>query len=239
MIVNGVKSVVSSLTNGLISMFGNMLAKGEIDKANSTFSAIESLIHAATVCLFTITGLLIVPFISVYTKGVTDMDYINYPFAILLAAANAAYCLRLPYNIIIMAAGHYKQTQTSAIIEATLNIVISVVLVFSFGLIGVAIGTFVAMAFRSVYFAWYLSKNILNRKIGIFIKHCMIDLLCVGIAVIATVFIDKSVTNYFEWFIKALLCGSICLGVNVIINVIFYRRELIDTISILKTRRKK
>ncbi|NLA84082.1 MAG: sugar isomerase, partial [Clostridiales bacterium] len=56
-----------------------------------------------------------------------------------------------------LAAGHYKQTQMSAIIEMLLNIIISIALVFRWGLVGVAIGTFIAMAYRTCYLALYLS----------------------------------------------------------------------------------
>lgn len=41
----------------------------------------------------------------------------------------------LPYNLMILAAGHYKQTQSNYIVAAALNIVISIVLVSRFGLI--------------------------------------------------------------------------------------------------------
>ena len=67
-----------------------------------------------------------------------------------------SYCLRLPYNAMVFAAGHYKQTQLSAIIEAVINIVVSVVLVSKWGLVGVAIGTFAAMTYRTLYLVLYL-----------------------------------------------------------------------------------
>ena len=65
----------------------------------------------------------------------------------------------------VLAAGHYKQTQWSAIIEAAVNIAVSVVLVFKFGLTGVAIGTLAAMVYRTAYLARYLSRNIICRSI--------------------------------------------------------------------------
>ena len=81
----------------------------------------------------------------------------------------------------VLAAGHYKQTQWSAIIEAAINIVVSVVLVFNFGLIGVAIGTLAAMAYRTVYLAWYLSRNIIYRNLRHFLKHILTDAACVAL----------------------------------------------------------
>lgn len=76
----------------------------------------------------------------------------------MITFAQASYCLRLPYNIMVLAAGHYKQTQWSAIIEATINVVVSILFVFYFGLVGVAIGTLAAMIYRTLYLAIYLKK---------------------------------------------------------------------------------
>lgn len=70
-----------------------------------------------------------------------------------MVAAYGCYSIRLPYNTMVLAAGHYKETQLSAIIEAVLNIGISVIFVFRFGLYGVAIGTLVAMVYRTSVFS--------------------------------------------------------------------------------------
>ena len=71
----------------------------------------------------------------------------------------------------IIAAGHFKQTKIAAYGEAILNLTVSIILVFNFGLIGVAIGTVIATLFRFVYYAYYLSKNIFYRSISRFIKR--------------------------------------------------------------------
>ena len=57
----------------------------------------------------------------------------------------------------IQSAGHFKQTQNSAIIEAIINILISIIFVKLFGLVGVSIAATVAMIYRTSYFVLYLS----------------------------------------------------------------------------------
>ena len=119
-------------------MFGNMLAKNETEELKQSFSYFEWGLHTLVTLIFSIAAVLIVPFVRVYTADISDANYIVPAFAYLITLAQAAYCLRLPYIIMVLAAGHYRQTQWSAIIEAAINIVVSVVLVFNFGLIGVA-----------------------------------------------------------------------------------------------------
>ena len=102
--------------------------------------------------LITCAIVLIVPFISVYTKGVTDANYIRYAFGALIVISEYIWAIRLPYSSLVLAAGHFKETRKGAWVECISNIVISVLLVRAFGLIGVAIGTIVAMAIRTIEF---------------------------------------------------------------------------------------
>lgn len=241
LVVNGVKQIIVSMTNGMQAMLGNMLAKKETDQLNSSFDNIEWLLHAVVTFAFTVSAILIVPFVRVYTKDVTDANYIVPAFAYLITLAQAAYCIRMPYNIMVLAAGHYKQTQLSAIIEAAINVVVSVVLVFKFGLIGVAIGTFVAMAYRTVYLAIYLSKNILYRRLGHFIKHLIADAVCVALTFVTVKLLPQVFSlgqlSYLSWIWLAVKVGTAGLVICLLINIIFYGSK-IKNFKPLRRRRK-
>lgn len=230
LVVNGVKLIMESQKDSMKALFGNMLAKNEKDTLNSTFDTFEWAMHTLITLIFTVTAMLILQFVRVYTAKITDANYIVPAFAYLITAANAAYCLRLPYNIMVLAAGHYKQTQSSAIIEALINIILSIILVFNYGLVGVAIGTLVAMLYRTIYFAIYLSKNIIYRDIRHFIKHIIIDIVTV-ILIVATVkllpnFFKMSKTNYLSWIILALKTGIFSLIIVAIVNIMFYNSNI-------------
>ena len=159
MVLTGIKNLMLSLTHGVKAYMGELWAKQEVEKLRTFFSWIEWLVHNATVFVFGCASVLIVPFISVYTDGVTDANYIVPAFGILLTVAHGMHCLRLPYILMIFAGNHYKQTQTNFIISAAINIVISVLTVKFWGLIGVTLGTLAAMLFQTTWMAWYISKN--------------------------------------------------------------------------------
>lgn len=240
MVVNGVKQIVVSMTNGMQAMFGNMLAKNETDQINLAFNRIEWLLHTLVTFVFSVTAVLIVPFIKIYTADITDADYIVPAFAYMITLAQAAYCFRLPYNIMVLAAGHYKQTQWSAIFEAVINVVLSVILVFRFGLIGVAIGTFVAMAYRTVYLAVYLKKNILCRKIHHFIKHFILDVFESTVLMLLVShlpsFYNLQPNGYFAWFLLAVKVGLTGVVIFAIVNGVFYRKEMKQFLLRIKSK---
>lgn len=226
LVVNGVKQIVLSTTNGTQAMFGNMLAKNQMEEVKSTFDSFEWLLHTLVTFIFSVTAILIVPFVEIYTAGVTDVNYSEKVFAYLLTLAQASYCIRLPYNTMVLAAGHYKQTQGSAIIEAVINVVLSVMFVIQFGLVGVAIGTFCAMFYRTCYLAWYISKNIIFRNLKYFALHGMVDILTVILIVFLTNFINKTVSDYWDWIILAIKCCSVAFVVVIGINLLIYRKEI-------------
>lgn len=236
LIIVGVKNTLFSMTSGFQSLIGDMLAKKEIDKLRTFFSYVEWLLHTGTTLVFGCTGVLLVSFVQVYTKGVDDADYLQPVFAVLITIANAGHCLRLPYNLLILAAGQYKQTQSNYIIAMLLNIIISILTVKAFGLVGVAIGTLVAMFYQTIWMAWYDSKNIINWSFKNFIKLCGIDILTVIIASMVTVKIPLCSVSYSGWFIRAAEVLSIWILIVLTINLIFYREKL--SVLFSKVKRK-
>ena len=225
MVVSAIKQMISLVTSAVTPSLGNMYGFNEKEKLRNAFDYFEWLIHSISILLFTITSVLITPFVLVYTRGISDANYSVPVFGFLISAAFASSCLQLPYKILTQVVGHYRQTQCSSFIEAAINIIISVSLVFKFGLIGVAIGTLVAMLYRMFYLENYIRRNIFLRKRKVFIKLILVDLISVLSMIISTLWTNKIVYNYFEWFILAIavsVCCCICMG---LINLIFYNKQ--------------
>lgn len=181
LVVNGVKRVVQSFTGGIDAAFGDMIAKGEHDNLNRAFKKYENLYLTLSTAAFGVTFCLIIPFVKYYTRGITDVNYIRPAFAYLMVLAEFICIIRQPYNDLVKVAGHFKQTRIGAWVEAISNIVISLVLVWHFGIVGVAIGTLFAMSFRTIEFMYHTSKYILNRSVWYTFRKLLIIAIVFGI----------------------------------------------------------
>ena len=106
-----------------------MIANNEKENLNKKFGMYEILYNTINTILFTCAMILIVPFISIYTNGITDANYIRYTFGYLLVISEFIWAIRLPYSSIILSAGHFKETRKGAWIECLSNIIISLILV--------------------------------------------------------------------------------------------------------------
>lgn len=239
MVIKGVKTLFLSMTNGIQSLLGELWARQELEELRKTFGWTEWCIHTGTTFVFSCTAALIVPFVRVYTAGINDANYIQPAFAILLTLANAMHCLRLPYNIMVLAAGHYKQTQKNYIVAATINIVLSVLTVKAWGLIGVAIGTLAAMAYQTVWLAIYDSKHFVFWSMKSVIKQFAVDCItAVFIVVISGMLTMHSVT-YLSWIMLAIVTALLAVIITAFLNFIVYKEKMMALIHILLKGKRK
>lgn len=235
LVVNGVKNLVQAFTGGVDASFGDMIAKGEKQALNNSFKVYELFYFTLTTITFIATLLLILPFVSVYTNGITDANYYRPIFAYLIVLAEFMWTIRLPYSSITLVAGHFKETMKGAWVESGLNIVLSVILVFKFGIIGVAIGTLVAMMVRTIEFMYHTSKYILERNIWYTFKRLLVIAIEVILVVIITNLIPSIiVTNYITWAIQAVIIAVIASILVITINCIVYKTDVKGVINIIK-----
>lgn len=239
LVVSGVKQLLLSTTNGIQSLIGEMWAKQELTNLRKFFGWVEWTLHTGTIFVFGVTSVLIVPFVEVYTNGISDINYVHPLFAMLLVAANAGHCLRLPYNIMILAGGHYKQTQSNYVIAAIINIVVSVLAVRKWGLVGVAVGTVIAMFYQTIWMAIYNSKNLIQWPFRNFVKQILIDIITVVILYFVTKFLVMDSISYFAWILFGIKVSIIGCLVILIVNSIFYREHVQNLIWKLKHIIKK
>ncbi len=226
LVVYGVKSLFMSMTNGIQALTGELWAKQEIAELNQFFGRIEWYIHTGTTFIFGCTASLILPFVCIYTAGVHDTNYTVPLFALLITLANGFHCLRLPYNIMILSAGHYRQTQYNYIIAAGLNVIVSIATVKMWGLVGVAIGTLIAMLYQTIWMAVYNSKNILCWPICNFLKQIFVDTVSFVLAFSLSTLFHLGGESYLLWIILAIKTTFIWGVIILCINCIVYKENV-------------
>ena len=240
LIINGVKKITSSFTGGIDALFGDMLAKGENEKLSKTFNLYEIMYFSIITIFYICTLVLIVPFVSVYTKNISDVNYLRPTFAMILTLSEFVWSIRLPYSSITLAAGHFKETRVGAWVEVFTNIVISTILVIKHGIIGVAIGTLIAMIIRTIEFIYHSNKYILKRNIILTLKKIFIMLIEVlVITLICHNYINIEIINYQSWVLYGIIIFVICTMIIMIINYIVFNKESKELIAIIKKYIKK
>ena len=152
----------------LFRSIGQAYAKNDIEELHQKLDLYEFIIFFSVGFLFTVTAMLIAPFVMIYTKGITDTDYYQPIFGAMLVVSEALYLLKYPHVTLSYVANKFKEITIPAYIEALINIIVSIVLVQKLGLIGVAIGTATGMLYRMLFHVYFTSRLIPGRRQRIF-----------------------------------------------------------------------
>lgn len=236
MVVRGVRSLTQSFTGGIDASFGDMIARNEKENLNKSFSLYETMFFTISTIFFTVALILIVPFINVYTSGITDANYYRPVFACLLVLSEFMWAIRLPYSSITLAAGHFKETMKGAWVESGVNIILSVLLVFKFGIVGVAIGTLVAMIIRTIEFMYHTSKHILDRSVWDTYKRLLIIVLQIILSVVIGNLIPSiNIVDYSSWIIQAVIITVITTIIVILTNSLIYTEDTKNVLNKFKT----
>jgi len=240
LVINGIKRIITSFSNGIEAAFGNMIAKKEEKSLKENFSLVEFIIYNISTIVYGCSIALILQFVNVYTINIKDADYLKPLFSYILLLATFMTSIRMPYQLIIQAAGKYKETKNGAIFEAFLNIIISVVLVINFGLIGVSIGTFVSTTIRTVELLIYANKNIIHENCKKSWLKMFLSLANIAVIVYIWNLLKLSMPNtYFVWIKNAIIIVILAIVSLFIVDIIFYNKELKLLLKKLKLMKKK
>lgn len=228
LVLSSIRKMQVVFTTGLEGAFGELWARNQIGSFKRNFNVFELFIYIFASIIFSCTSILILPFIKLYTHGINDVNYILPLYANIAILAQMFFCIRAPYLIATQAAGKYKETRNGAFIEAILNLVISFIGVIKFQIFGVAIGLAVANLFRTIQYAYFLSKNILHRSIMRFVKRFI--WLVVNLIINITLFqsiISWQVNTWTNWIYTGLFVFILSTILTIISAYIFFKDEMV------------
>ena len=153
-------SIVRSSSNFVLGQSYHV-NRNKFEKIYTLYSSFQTVLGGF---LSSCSIVLIIGFVELYTRGVTDINYINYLAAILFSINIILDCSRGASLAGANVAGKASQTTWRYILEAAINLTISLALVNWIGINGVLIGTMVAGAWRSIDSIVYFNKQVLEKK---------------------------------------------------------------------------
>ena len=219
LVVNAVNQLLTSFFNGLTAGFGEVIARNEQAVLKKSYSTFEYMYFVILFIVAACMGALIIPFIAVYTKNMEDVQYVRPVAAALFTILIFLQNVRVPGMTIICAAGHYKQTRYQAIAEAVINIVVSLALVWKWGMNGVLFGTVCSYGYRSFEMIFYTSRNLIKGTA----KHSFARIVRNMIAVIVLIaaglrLIPQEMDSFISWFLYACAMGGVSSLVIILVN---------------------
>lgn len=234
------RNVVTSFGSGMEAMFGDMIARNESEELVKAYRQYKLILTVLTLMLFGTAMVLILPFIKLYTAGVTDANYYHPLFAGILLLGDALYCVTLPCYNLPIAAGKLKESRAGAYGEALISVAVSVVLVFWNPLLGVGIGLLAAMLFKGIYLIAFSAKHILRipcwRLLRDFIGTTVMLILMAGGGIWISSYL--LIENYISWVLHGIGFVVVMGAAAVFVGNVQYPGVIKSAVSGFLARRK-
>lgn len=235
-VFSGLQSICSNLSIALTPFVGREWALNNRQRMLKMYDLIEFFFFYIVTFIYSVTVVMIIPFVSLYTRG-ADIRY-EYPiFATIFVYTSAFYILKMPSNSLINISGQFKETKYRAILEGVLTLSFSIVFTYLWGINGVVLGTGIALAWRCIDTIIYTDKNVLkcNNLKSIFrLIRCLIILTFITIVQSKFTII---VSNYLIWIKNSLVVSFIVLVILILNALIFDTKTVKELIKIIKTRK--
>ena len=232
----GIIKCINVIISGTEAAFGDMWAKKERELLKQNFKKYEFTVFAITSVLVSCTQALIIPFVSIYTSGITDVEYIRPIFSFVIVVALATYCIRLPYVTLVQAAGFYKETKIGSYVEAFLNFTLTFVLVIRQGITGAVIATAFANVFRSLQYGFFTYSNIIQVKYYEMVKRVLwlLGTMIVSMVCDQILLGNIIISAWMNWIISAGAVFVLNVMVAIISSLLFYRDDLMMMMKRIK-----
>ncbi|SFR86744.1 Membrane protein involved in the export of O-antigen and teichoic acid [[Clostridium] aminophilum] len=227
LVTTGIKRMIGALTAGLNPIIGLAYAKGDTQELNKKMDLYEFITIVIVCFSFSMAGLLITPFVMLYTNGIHDASYSQPLFGYILVLSEALYLIKLPHLNFAYTANKFREITGAAYIESILNIVLSVILVRTFGLTGIAVGTAIAMFYRMVYHVYFTGKEIKGREPWIFYRKLLIyvtaSLISMGLCL---QLFPMGALDFWQWIIHAVGYSIVFATLFFIVGGLFFKDEM-------------
>ena len=222
LIINAVSNVLKTILGTFTSSIGNFKLSADSKAVYELYKKLRfANMWIASFCACSL-YLLLSPFISVVWNG----EKILFSDSVVLALCISFFLsyARIVNGSFINACGLFVRDKIRPLIEAIVNLVVSIVLVEQIGIVGIFIGTIISnmvtVWWREPYILYHeLFETSLTEYIKEYVKWC---LLCV-IAVLGIGRIFESLPmNMFFLIIRFVICGIV---INVFFAAVMWRRE--------------
>lgn len=238
-VYNMIYSALSTVI-GIIRGSTNFVLGQSFHKSKAIFSEIYQAYSGLQICigcaLTSISMLLITGFVTLYTAGVEDINYLNYTAAILFSLNIILDCTRGASLAGANIAGLAPKTAWRYLMEAGINLSVSLLLVRPMGINGVLIGTVVAGLWRSTDSLVFFHRKVLQDRPLKEILFILINLIVFcGFAFLGSK--NLFVITTYAGFVKlGVLFSAVVVLFLGLLYLLFYKRNLLSLREVAKEK---
>ncbi len=225
MVISGLNGILSIFISGLPAGFGDLIARREEENLRKTVSEFEVAYYYILTIVYGLAFTLIMPFVSVYTRGLTDANYYYPALGMIIVLNGLLYNIKTPQSMLIMSAGMYRETRWRVTIQGLIIIVFGAIGGKFAGIVGIMAGSCLSNLYRTIDLLFFTPEYITHASTArTAIRMCRV-LVNITLIYSPMFFYVPQITSYGQWIVLAVVLGIWAAAVTTLSTYLFERKE--------------
>lgn len=226
MVIGGINGVLNIFISGLSASFGNVLARDEKKTLQKAYGDFEFFYYSLITIIYGISMVTILPFIRIYTSGITDVNY-NLPMVGFLFVLNGwLYNLKTPQGMLVISAGLFQETRVQSTLQTLIIIVFGTILAPSYGLVGILLASCLSNIYRDIELLFFIPQNVTNLPIKNTVLHILQIILEMIIICVPFHFVNIHIDNLLHWLLFAVVVSVYSITIVVVFGIAFHKEQV-------------
>lgn len=221
MIFTNITLLVNAVYMSIVYVLGYTYHES-IEKYSRIHDSFNTIFIGLMTVLMSVCYVLTIPFVELYTRGVSDINYLYTSLPIMFCLIQLISWSRYVSGNLTGIAGYAKQTSYVSLIEALTNLILSIIFVKKLGIVGVTLATVIALPVKVVWCTYVADKKVMHRSYWKSISIIGINFLFfIGVILVFKIY-QPTINSYGQFFIWGVLLtivfSIIGMGLNFLVN---------------------
>ena len=228
MVISGINGVLSIFISGLPAGFGDLIARNEDTTLRKTVSEFEVAYYYILSIVYGLAFALIMPFVSVYTRGLSDANYYYPLLGAVIVLNGLLYNIKTPQSMLIVSAGMYKETRWRVTIQGLIIIVCGAIGGRVVGMVGIMLGSCLSNLYRTIDLLFFTPKYITHASPLKSVLRMILVIVNIVLIYGASLIYSPICVSYLQWIELAIVYGIWAVIVVTVSAYAFERKEFLS-----------
>ncbi|MDR0890034.1 MAG: sugar isomerase [Oscillospiraceae bacterium] len=231
--------LIENVNNGFVFRLGQ-LYNTDKEGYKRSYDVYELFYTSASFAAYCILFIFIMPFMKLYTSGFDDaQSYLKPLLPLLFILVKIQVSGRAPAGFTINYAGHFKENRVPAIIEMIINLSVSLIAVYFWGIYGVLVGTIVALLYRSNQIIFYTNRKLLDRSPWKTYRTWLVNIALFAAVYFACNALNLQMGSYVQLLTRACMIAPPVVLLFLAVGALTNPRASCQVLQLLQTVRRK
>lgn len=237
LIISTIQTFLSGISQALTASIGNLLAGSDARRSREVFRKL-SLLNSYLICLCSVCFLVLLrPFILLWAGEAYLLDTATTVVIVLNFATNHLQSVVLNYR---SAAGLFVHGKYRSVINAVLNLGLSLILVRDLGMMGVFLGSVISRLVTVWWYdGWLVCRRVFQSGPWWYYGSCGLCLVLTGVCWLIAEWLCSSLPNVSWWALFVRLAACLAVTCTVYLLAFGRSREWHELLNMFRSRLRR